>query len=110
MDEVDEHERLFERAAGIDIAKGEVKVCVRVRGSRSGYRRQEIRTFPAVTAELPAPGDWLRIAQVQLVVMEAIGTYWKPVFYALEDDVECAGSGGQPRDAAGVGTRRAGSR
>jgi transposase len=89
MDEVEEHERLFERVAGIDIAKSEVKVCVRVPGNRSGYWRQEVRTFPAVTAELLALGDWLRIEQVQLVVMEATGTYWKPVFYALEDDFEC---------------------
>lgn len=33
--------------------------------------------------------DWLVAHQVTLVGMEATGTYWKPVYYALEDEIEC---------------------
>jgi transposase len=32
-----------------------------------------------------ALGDWLTEREVTLVVMEATGVYWKPVFYPLED-------------------------
>jgi transposase len=33
--------------------------------------------------------DWLVSQQVSLVGMEATGVYWKPIFYLLEDEVEC---------------------
>lgn len=29
-------------------------------------------------------GEWLADADVELVVMESTGVYWKPVFYGLE--------------------------
>jgi transposase len=76
-----------ERCAGIDIGKADVKVCIRVpAGTR---RRSEVRTFSTMTGDLLALRDWLLAEQVTLVGMEATGSYWKPVFYLLEQDIEC---------------------
>lgn len=89
MDEVQEADRFVERVAGIDIGKAELKVCVRVPGNAPGRRRQEVRTFPARTRSILELADWLRCQAVELVVMEATGDYWKPVFYLLEEEFCC---------------------
>jgi len=81
-------DRFVERCAGLDIGKRELKACVRVPGPRGG-RRQEIRTFSTTTPGLLRLRDWLVEREVTLVGMESTGVYWKPVFYLLEDDVEC---------------------
>lgn len=81
-------ETLIERCAGLDIGKADVKACVRVAGGR-GQRQQEIRTFATTTNALLELRDWLVESGVTLVGMEATGDYWKPVFYLLEDSLEC---------------------
>ncbi|MFZ5625332.1 MAG: IS110 family transposase [Gemmatimonadota bacterium] len=78
-----------ERCAGIDIGKADLKACVRTPGVRRGSRRQEVRTFSTTTAGLLRLREWLVEQQVSLVGMESTGVYWKPVFYLLEDAVEC---------------------
>jgi transposase len=78
---------VHERCAGIDIGKADVKVCVRVPGPGK-RRRKEIRTFSTMTRDLLAMRDWLLTEQVTVVGMEATGSYWKPVFYLLENDIE----------------------
>ncbi|MGW1617487.1 IS110 family transposase [Streptomyces sp. NPDC002285] len=81
---------VYERCAGIDISKADVKVCIRVPGAGKGTRRRgEVRTFPALTSGLLAMRDWLLAEGVTVVGMEATGSYWKPVFYLLEHDMEC---------------------
>jgi transposase len=42
-----------------------------------------------MTDGLLALRDWLCAHQVRVVGMESTGTYWKPVYYLLEDAVEC---------------------
>jgi transposase len=42
-----------------------------------------------MTNDLLAMRDWLWAERVTVVGMEATGAYWKPVFYLLEQDVEC---------------------
>lgn len=79
---------LHERCAGIDISKTDVKVCVRT-PSRNRQRHSEIRTFSAMTGDLLAMRDWLIEQGVTVVGMEATSSYWKPVFYLLEDQVQC---------------------
>lgn len=79
---------VHERCAGIDIGKADVKVCVRVPGPGK-RRRKEIRTFLTMTKDLLAMRDWLLAEGVTVVGMEATGAYWKPVFYLLENDIEC---------------------
>jgi transposase len=76
---------LLARCAGIDVAKDEVVACVRTPGSAGRGRRKETRTFLSFTGELEAMADWFAAEGVVEVVMEATGSYWKPVWYVLED-------------------------
>jgi transposase len=80
-------DRFIERCAGLDVHKASVKG-VRVPDGHGG-RRSETRTFRTTTAGLVLLGDWLASHQVQVVGMESTGVFWKPVYYLLEDDVEC---------------------
>lgn len=82
-------ETFAERVAGIDIGKADVKVCLRVPSTRVGRRHSEIRTFATTTRSLLALRDWLIEEQVTLVGMESTGEYWRPVYYLLEEIVEC---------------------
>lgn len=87
-DGFDELDVLYERVAGLDVGKAEVVVCLRVpvAGPGRGRRRysRTTRTFSTMTGGLQECGDWLAGEGVDLVVMEATGDYWKPVYYALE--------------------------
>ena len=85
MEEVEDEPLFAERVAGIDIAKAEVMVTIRVPSdARRGRRQQETRPFRAVLKDLLALADWLRAWQVTKVGMEATGDYWKPVYFLLE--------------------------
>jgi transposase len=85
MREVEEEPLFAERVAGLDIAKAEVEVTVRVPSEvTAGRRQQETRTFGATRRELDALADWLRGWAVTKIGMEATGDYWKPVFFLLE--------------------------
>ncbi|HET7517238.1 MAG TPA: IS110 family transposase [Actinomycetes bacterium] len=81
-------ERLIERCAGLDVHKASVTATVRVPDDQGG-RRTETRTFRATTAGLVLLGDWLASFRVTVVGMESTGVYWKPVYYLLEDALEC---------------------
>jgi transposase len=56
---------------------------------QNGQREVETRSFGATTRELLALRDWLVGHGVQVAGMEATGSYWKPVYYVLEDALEC---------------------
>jgi transposase len=75
---------LLERCAGIDIGKDEVVACVRVPGP-DGRRVKTTRTFLTFTASLETMIEWFTEHGVTAVVMEATGSYWKPVWYLLEE-------------------------
>ena len=77
-------ELLVARCAGLDVAKDEVVACVRVPDGHGG-RVQELRTFPTFTSGLEALAAWLAAEGVTQVVLEATGSYWKPVWYVLEE-------------------------
>lgn len=79
---------LVDRVAGLDVHKDTVVACVRTPG-KGGTRNSEVRTFATMTTDLLALRDWLVALGVALVGMESTGVYWKPVFYLLEDDMEC---------------------
>ena len=79
---------LVERCAALDVHKDTVVACVRIPGPGGG-RRQELRSFKAMTAGLLGLADWLDSYQVTRVGMEATGCYWKPVWQVLEDRFEC---------------------
>ena len=76
---------LIERCAGIDIGKDEVVACVRTPDPGGRGRVKQTRTFTSFTASLEAMADWFTEHGVTAIVMEATGSYWKPVWYLLEE-------------------------
>lgn len=79
--------RLLERCAALDVHKKQLAACVRILGA--GGEIEELNAeFSTMTSRLLALRDWLKELGVTHVAMEATGVYWKPVYYALEDDFE----------------------
>jgi transposase len=76
---------MIECCAGIDIGKDEVIACVRTPAPNGRGRQKQTRTFTSFTASLEAMADWFTEQGVTEVVMEATGSYWKPVWYVLEE-------------------------
>ena len=76
---------IVERCAGVDIGKDEVVGSVRGPGEGGRGRRKETRTFRSFTSQIEAMADWFKAEGVTRVVMEATGSYWKPVWYVLEE-------------------------
>lgn len=79
--------RLLDRCAAIDVHKKMVTVCARV-VTADGELGELMAEFSTMAADLLALRDWLAGLGVSDVAMEATGVYWKPVYYALEDDFE----------------------
>ena len=85
MQDVQDEPLFCERVAGLDIAKAEVEVTIRVPSdTMTGRRQQESRTFGTTRRELESLGDWLACWGVTRAGMEATSDYWKPVFFVLE--------------------------
>jgi transposase len=80
-------DRILQRCAGLDVHKDSITACVRVPGEQGG-RHQETRTFGTTTRSLLVLRDWLAAFGVTVVGMESTGTYWKALYYLLEDDLE----------------------
>lgn len=78
---------MFERVAGLDVGKASVTVCVRTPGER-GQRSSQTRTFKTMTGSLGVMRDWLVECGVTIAALESTSTYWKPVFYALEERMQ----------------------
>jgi transposase len=76
---------LIERCAGIDIGKNEVVACVRSPGPGGKGRGKQTRTFASFTDALEEMADWFTEQGVTDIAMEATGSYWKPVWYVLEE-------------------------
>jgi transposase len=76
---------LIERCAGIDIGKDEVVACVRTPGPGGQGRLKQTRTFASFTDALEQMADWFTAEGVTHIAMEATGSYWKPVWYVLEE-------------------------
>lgn len=81
-------QRLIERCAGLDVHRDTVAACVRTPDGHGG-RAQEVRTFATTGSQLRRLRLWLADNGVTVVGMESTGVYWKPVYYLLEDDVDC---------------------
>jgi transposase len=85
MEDVHEEPLFVQRAAGLDIAKAEVEVTIRVPSDTTpGRRQQETRTFGTTRRQLLDLADWLRSWGVTKAGMEATSDYWKPVSFLLE--------------------------
>lgn len=84
----DELEVIVERSAGLDVHKDIVAVTARVPGEEGRLVRHQAE-FATFTVDLLALRDWLVALGVTRVGMEATSVYWKPVFYVLEEELEC---------------------
>ena len=80
-------EQIHDQVAGLDVHRDSITACFRQLGPRGGVVHEKDR-FTTTTAGLGVLARWLAARNVQLVAMEATGVYWKPVFYALEDQFE----------------------
>jgi hypothetical protein len=77
MQDVQDEPLFAERVAGLDIAKAEVEVTIRVPGDTSaGRRQQETRTFGTTRRQLDSLADWLRGWGVAKAGMEATPVIW----------------------------------
>ena len=75
-----------ERCAGIDVGKRELAVTV-MTGPAHEDPVVETRLFGTTNRSLQQLRQWLLDSGCKCVVMESTGSYWKPVFYALEKDL-----------------------
>jgi transposase len=75
---------MVERCAGIDVGKNILNVCV-MTGAADVEPAVELRKFGTYNAELRRLREWLLETGCTHVVMESTGSYWKPVYAALED-------------------------
>ena len=74
---------MYKRCGGLDVHKKTVVACRR-RVNEAGEMETEIKTFGTMTGDLLQLVDWLLAWEVEIVVMESTGEYWKPVFNLLE--------------------------
>jgi transposase len=83
--EDEEHERLFERVAAVDVAKASGVVCTRApHPSRAGARRSTVWTVQATMPAVRQLADQLVAREIQMVTLESTSDYWRIWFYVLE--------------------------
>lgn len=75
--------RIRSRVGGLDVHRDSVVACVEVFDGSS--TQVDKATFPTTAVGVRNLGEWLAEREVELVVMEATGVYWRPVYYGLED-------------------------
>ncbi len=80
-------EILYERCAGLDVHKKNVKTCF-ASPAEGGTRKKETRTYLTMTQNLLEMRDWLKEQGCTHIAMEATGVYWKPIYNLLEGDFE----------------------
>jgi transposase len=81
----EEHERIYERVAAVDVAKDSGMVCTRTpHPSRPGARQSTIWTVKARLNAVRALGRQLKRGGIEMVTLEATSDYWRIWFYALE--------------------------
>lgn len=74
----EEHERVYERVAAIDIAKASGVVCTRVPDEdRPGKRKTHVWTVDATMSAVTELGDHLRCQQIEVVTLESTSDYWR---------------------------------
>jgi transposase len=83
--EDEEHERIVERVAAIDIAKASGEVCLRYpHPSVGGRRMTRVWTVASTTRAISDLAEQLAAVRVERVVVESTSDYWRPFFYLLE--------------------------
>jgi transposase len=79
-----EHERVHDRVAAIDVAKDSGMVCTRTpRPSRPGARRSTVWTVKARMGAVRALGRQLARDGIEMVTLESTSDYWRIWFFVL---------------------------
>jgi transposase len=80
-----EHERVHERVAAIDVAKDTGMVCTRTpHPARPGARRATVWTVKARMNAVRALGRQLKQDGIEVVTLESTSDYWRIWFFVLE--------------------------
>jgi transposase len=81
----EQHERVYEQVAAVDVAKDSGMVCTRMpHPSRPGARQSAVWTVKARMAAIGALGRQLKRDGIQMVTLESTSDYWRIWFYVLE--------------------------
>lgn len=78
---------IYGRCAGLDVHKKKVYACIIV-PDNNGKKKQEVRSFDTMTADLLKLAEWLQQHAITHVAMEATGVFWRPVWAVLEGQFE----------------------
>jgi transposase len=82
----EEHERVFERVAAVDVAKASGMVCTRTpHPSRPGGRRARVWMVTATMNAVRALAAQLKDEGIEKVTLEPASDYWRIWFYVLEE-------------------------
>ena len=80
-----EHERIYERVAAVDVAKDTGMVCTRIpHPSRPGARRATVWTVRARMGAVRQLGRQLKADGIEIVTLESTSDYWRIWFFVLE--------------------------
>jgi transposase len=80
-----EHERVHERVAAVDVAKDTGMVCTRMpHPSRPGARRATVWTVKARMNAIRQLGGQLKRDGIEIVTLESTSDYWRIWFFVLE--------------------------
>jgi len=83
--EDEEHERVHERVAAVDVAKDSGMVCTRTpHPSRPGARRATMWTVKARMGAVRQLGRQLKADGIEIVTLESTSDYWRIWFFVLE--------------------------
>ena len=81
----EEHERVHERVAAVDVAKDTGMVCTRTpHPSRPGARRSTVQTVKARMTAIRKLGRQLKQDGIEIVTLESNSDYWRIWFFVLE--------------------------
>jgi transposase len=81
----EEHERVHERVAAVDVAKDTGMVCTRLpHPSRPGARQSTVWTVKARMGAIRALGRQLAQDGIEVVTLESTSDYWRIWFFVLE--------------------------
>ena len=81
----EEHERVHDRVAAIDVAKDTGMVCTRTpHPSRPGARRSVVWTVKARMGAIGKLGRQLKRDGIEIVTLESTSDYWRIWFFVLE--------------------------
>jgi transposase len=80
-----EHERIYDRVAAVDVAKDSGMVCTRApHPARPGARRSTVWTVRARMGAVRALGRQLKRDGIEIVTLESTSDYWRIWFFVLE--------------------------